>query len=252
MTQHALITRPEAEAARLKQQLAARGIAADTAPLLNIRIHAVEPRHLSEALDGVTALLFTSANGVRAFCANSPRRDLAVFAVGEASAEAAVTAGFAEVSAAGGDVHSLAELVQDEHPPRRGPLLHAAGATLAGDLQLMLQRNGYDVRRVTAYAAEPAGSLPEPVAARFGAGGYDAALFFSPRTAATFVSLSRASGITAGAAACAALCLSANVAAALEALSWRDVRIAARPREADLLALLPGPEFQAPATSDGS
>ncbi len=238
MTRHALITRPEAEAARLQQQLAARGIAADIAPLLDIRIHAVAARHLAEALDGVTALLFTSANGVRAFCANSARRDLAVFAVGEASAAAAAAAGFAEITAAGGDVHSLAELVQDEHPPRKGALLHAAGATLAGDLQTMLQRNGYDVRRVTFYAAEPAGNLPEPVAERFRAGGYEAALFFSPRTAATFVGLSTASGIMAGAAACAALCLSANVAAALAALPWREVRIAARPSEADLLALL--------------
>lgn len=238
MTQYALITRPDAESTRLKRRLAERGIAADAAPMLDIHIKSVSDLQMREALADVTALLFTSANGVRAFCASSTRRDLAVFAVGEASAEAAVAAGFAEVTAAGGDVHSLAELVQDEHPPRKGALLHAAGATLAGDLQMMLQRNGYDVRRVTLYAAEPAGNLPEPVAARFGAGGYDAALFFSPRTAATFVSLSRASGITAGAAACAALCLSPNVVAALDTLPWRDVRIAASPREADLLALL--------------
>ena len=241
MTRYALITRPDAEAAALKQRLAERGIASDAAPMLDIRLHRLPDRQMREALAGVTALLFTSANGVRAFCANSDRRDLAVFAVGEASAEAAAAAGFTEITAAGGDVQSLAEVVQDEHPPRKGALLHAAGTTLAGDLQAMLQRNGHDVRRVTLYAAEPAGTLPGPVAARFGAGGYDAALFFSPRTAATFVSLSRASGITAGAAACAALCLSANVAAALEALPWRDVRVAARPREAELLALLQGP-----------
>lgn len=233
-----LITRPETESAALKQRLAARGVAADTAAMLSIRVQRPDERHLREALDGVTALLFTSANGVRAFAASSPRRDLAVFAVGEASAEAAAAAGFTEVTAAGGDMQSLADLVADEHPPRRGALLHAAGATLAGDLQALLRRNGYDIRRVTFYAAEPAIGLPAEVAARFAAGGYDAALFFSPRTAATFVSLSLASGIAAGAAACAALCLSDNVAAALQPLPWRDLRIAAKPREAELIALL--------------
>lgn len=238
MTRHALITRPEAEAARLKQRLTERGIAADAAPMLDIRIHHLPEPQMRQALQGVSALLFTSANGVRAFAANSPRRDFAVFAVGEASAEAALAAGFTAITAAAGDVDSLAELVQDEHPKHKGALLHAAGATLAGDLQMMLRRNGYDVRRVTLYAAEPAAGLPGPVADRFRAGGYDAALFFSPRTAATFVSLSMASGITAGAAACAALCLSPNVAKALDALPWRAVRVAATPREADLLALL--------------
>lgn len=234
----ALITRPAAESAALVARLAACGIQADAAPMLEIRPQPPDGKSLQAALAGVTALLFTSANGVRAFALSSTRRDLTVYAVGEASAQAAIAAGFTDVTAAGGDVHSLADLVADHHPPQQGALLHAAGATLAGDLQGLLRKTGHDVRRLTFYLAEPARTLPHGVAARFAAGGYAAALFFSPRTAATFVSLSMAANIATGAQACTALCLSENVAAALHGMTWRAVEIAARPREDDLIALL--------------
>src|SRR3546814_8137965 len=94
-----LITRPEAEAASLRARLAEHGIAADCAPLLEIRIR----RDTVLSLDGVSGLLFTSANGVRAFAANAARRDLAVWAVGEASAQAARAAGFSDLHNAGGE-----------------------------------------------------------------------------------------------------------------------------------------------------
>ena len=48
-------------------------------------------------LDGVQALIATSANGVRAFAARDPRRSLPVCAVGDATARAASDAGFADV-----------------------------------------------------------------------------------------------------------------------------------------------------------
>lgn len=232
----ALITRPEQEAQNLRRKLQARGIESDCAPLLAINIH----RNVPLALEGVTAVLFTSINGVRAFCANAPGRDLAVYAVGEATAAAARDAGFTHVAAAGGDVDRLAILVRQQHRPESGALLHAAGATLAGDLQAMLRADGYDVRRVTLYEAQAAPALPTAVAADFAAGQYDAALFFSPRTAAVFVTLARQAGIGDGAAGCTALALSANVAAALAPLGWAEIRVAATPREDDMLALLDG------------
>src|SRR4051794_41252334 len=61
-------------------------------------------------LEGVQALLCTSANGVRATAARTTRRDLPVLAVGDATARAARDVGFAHVESAGGDVEGLARL----------------------------------------------------------------------------------------------------------------------------------------------
>lgn len=230
-----LLTRPEAESQSLRGKLQAMGHAVDTAPMLAIR----QKHDVPVSLEGVTALLFTSANGVRAFAEAVPqRRDLTVYAVGPASALAAQAAGFTRVEAAGGDVDLLAQLVRARHSAAAGALLHAAGSARAGDLQAMLQQDGYDVRRVVLYDAETAIDLPPAVAGRFAAQGYDGVLFFSPRTAATFVNLVQAAGIGGGAAVATAYCLSDNVAREAAMLPWAAVKVAQSPGEADLVTLL--------------
>lgn len=229
-----LLTRPEAESQALRQRLLAAGHSVDAAPMLAIR-----SRHdVTLDLDGVTALLFTSANGLRAFCDATPRRDFTVYAVGPASALAAQAAGFADVAAAGGNVDLLADLVRARHSTGAGALLHAAGSARAGDLQAMLQADGYDVRRCVLYDAETAITLPPAVTQRFRDGGYDGVLFFSPRTAATFVTLAQEAGIGTGAAKATAYCLSANVAKEVMPLGWHRIAVARSPAEDDLLALL--------------
>lgn len=229
-----LLTRPEAESRSLRDRLQAMGHAVDTAPMLAIR----QKHDVALDLADVRALLFTSANGVRAFADATSRRDFMVYAVGPASALAAKAAGFSQVEAAGGDVDLLAQMVRARHSRAAGTLLHAAGSARAGDLQAMLQQDGYDVRRVVLYDAETAIQLPPAVAARFAAKEYDGVLFFSPRTAATFVNLTQAAGIAGGAAVATAWCLSDNVAREAAVLPWRDVKVAQSPGEADLVALL--------------
>lgn len=229
-----LLTRPDVESQSLRDRLQAMGHAVDTAPMLAIR----QKHDVDISLDGVTALLFTSANGVRAFAEATPRRDFIVYAVGPASALAAQAAGFTRVEAAGGDVNLLADLVRARHSRGAGALLHAAGSARTGDLQAMLQQDGYDVRRVVLYDAETAIQLPPAVAGRFASKGYDGVLFFSPRTAATFVNLAESAGIAGGAAVATAYCLSDNVAREAAALPWKAVQVAQSPGEADLVALL--------------
>lgn len=239
-----LLTRPEAESQALREKLQAMGHAVDAAPMLAIRQKRDAGDELQAALQGVTALLFTSANGVRAFADASPLRDVMVYAVGPASALAASAAGFARVEAAGGDVDLLADLVRARHSRDAGALLHAAGSARAGDLQAMLQQDGYDMRRVVLYDAETAIQLPPAVAGRFAAKGYDGVLFFSPRTAATFVNLVEKAGSAGGAAVATAYCLSDNVARAASILPWAAVKVAQSPGEADLVALLQSPDIR--------
>ena len=63
-------------------------------------------------LSDVQAVLFTSANGVRAYQLNSKDRSFPALCVGESSAEAARECGFEMVYSANGDVGDLAKLVQ--------------------------------------------------------------------------------------------------------------------------------------------
>lgn len=244
----ALITRPEADAAPLAQALSERGIGVTVEPLL-----AIQP--VADAtldLDGVQALLFTSMNGVRAFASLSPRRDLGVLAVGNGTAAAARAAGFAHVESAGGDVVDLTRLVRERLKPKDGALFHAAGSVVAGDLAGQLAEAGYELRRAVLYEAKPAESLSPGVVAALADRAFDLVLFFSPRTAATFVELVGRAGdprAAAGCAAATALCLSGAVARKAEALPWKAVLSAERPDLESMLRLVDKAVAEAPANA---
>ncbi|RJF89624.1 uroporphyrinogen-III synthase [Oleomonas cavernae] len=153
-----LITRSAEEADSLATLLGAKGHDCLVAPLIEI-----VPRP-GVAIDttGVQGFLVTSANGARALSRATARRDLPVYAVGDASARCAADLGFVPVHSADGDVEALAALVAATARPRDGRLVHAAAATLAGDLAGRLRGAGFSVDCITLYDSVTATSLPPP------------------------------------------------------------------------------------------
>jgi uroporphyrinogen-III synthase len=144
--------------------------------------------------------------------------------------------------AAAGDAAALADLAAARLDPGAGPLLLAVGAGYALDLALALRQRGFRVQRRVAYTAAPAAGLPAPARAALAAGEVVAALFFSPRSALSTLSILRTAGLAETTSSIAALAISPRVAAALRAadapLGWRMVRVAARPDQDSLLQLL--------------
>jgi len=229
----ALITRPQEDARPLADALAERGVAAVVEPLLTIRVLPEAAAGLAQDLAGVQALLFTSANGARAFAELSARRDIGVLAVGDATAASARALGFGAVESAGGDVEALAKLVKARLKPGAGPLFHAAGSAVAGDLARLLAADGFELRRRMLYESLAATRLSADTLLALERGRIDLVLLFSPRTAQTFADLAKAARLDLSGA--TALCLSDPVAASVRPLAWRRVETAARP---DLPALL--------------
>ena len=234
----ALVTRPLQEMATLSTALAARGIEPVLEPLLAIRPIAGAAQHLPPLLRQAQAVLFTSANGVRAFAAAAPARRLPAFAVGKATAAMARQAGFPLVMCADGNVAELARLVIDRLRPEDGLLVHAAAREVAGGLAGTLAAAGFTLRRIALYEAVAATKLSAAGAAELTARRLGFALFFSPRTAATFVRLAVAAGFEEACREVVALALSPAVAAALAPLGWRDIHVAEHPDEPALIAAL--------------
>ena len=226
-----LITRPRPAAMVLAARLAAKCHEAVIEPLLTIVPDADGRARLAPALAGAQAVVFTSTNGVTSFAAATERRDVPAFAVGAGTAAAARDVGFAEVHNALGDVEALAALVAARLKPEGGALVHASGRVVAGDLAGRLTRLAFTVRSVPLYQAIAADALGDDTVAAFRADEIDAALFFSPRTAATFVRLARAAGIAGHCSTTIGVALSPAVAAELEGLSWQRVVVAELPTE---------------------
>ena len=229
-----LLTRPAADSRRFAARLARCRIACRHAPLLTIRYRQPPP----PLPDGTQAVLLTSANGARALAAMTQRRDLRVLAVGEATAAAARRAGFAAVEAAEGDVARLAALAARRLDAAAGPLLHVAGSALAGDLAGLLAGRGFRVERRIGYDARPVRRLPAAAREGLQTGRLAGVAFFSPRTAAAFVRLSREAGLEAQTAPLRAFCLSRAVAEAAEAMPWSGIEVAVEARAEALARLI--------------
>ena len=227
-----LITRPEPGASETAERVAALGLLPVVAPLLEINTLSVAWPPSGE----VQAILVTSGNAIPALPAS--HRHLPLLAVGQATAERARQAGFKEVQSADGDASALADLAERVCRPHGGPLLLATGRRQGHALATELRRRGFAVVRRVVYAAEPVPLLPDPARSALTAGVLRAALFFSAETAQAGVRLIEAAGLSDAVRAVDAVAIGQPAAVALEALPWRRVRVAARPDQDAMLALL--------------
>lgn len=219
--QYVLITRPAGEAQAVADAVRERGFKPFVEPMLEIRpVAATLP-----ALSIYDALVFTSANAVRAFCALESPRDLPVYAVGPETAAAAKAGGFETVMAGPGGVQNLLEIL-----PRDKKLLHLSGDDVAKTIP------GAD--RVVIYKAAGAQGLSAEALALLDSKQIFAALFFSPRTAQVFIELVERYGRTDCLRTIRALCISDSVLKCLHPSSWQNVQVAAAPHRAAILELL--------------
>jgi uroporphyrinogen-III synthase len=222
-----LVTRPEPDASETAARLNALNIETVVDPLL---IAETLTTTLPPA-DGFSALAVTSANALRALHdrGDLPRLlKLPLYAIGDRTAAVAREFGFAEVVSAGGDFGDLVALLA--RAGIAGPVLYPAAKQQAGDLAKALSPHGVMVITVPVYAMTPAARLDSATDFR----ALDGALFYSRRTAQTFVSLAaRAEERTR----LGMLCLSEAVAEPLIAAHFVRVSLADHPSEEAMMAL---------------
>lgn len=178
------ITRAQPGAAATAARVREMGHEAFVAPLLEVR-NLPEP---GLDLEGVGSLAFTSSNGVRAFAELTKDRSLRVFAVGQATAQAAKAAGFKRVLSADGDVAALAEGIAVRRAELTGAVLHPGAAELAGDLAGVLKRNGIEARQAILYDTVAATLTPAELARL---PEMDVALVHSPKAAQALAAVLR-------------------------------------------------------------
>lgn len=227
-----LVTRPAPGAEETAGRLTALGFTPVLAPML-----AIEPLRPSlPGPDRLQALVVASGNALAGL---SPGfQALPLLAVGDATAARACAAGFALVYSAGADAAALAALAGRLCRPAAGPLLLAAGAGQGARLAAALRALGFRVIRRAVYRARPATALPEAAAAALADGEIGAALFFSAETARAFVRCVRAAGLAGSLAGVEAIVIGEPAAEALRGLPFRRVRVALRPNQTEMLALL--------------
>jgi uroporphyrinogen-III synthase len=234
---HVLVTRPEPDSIKLVGLLQKRGHTAQAAPLSSFVPLGLD----AEALDGVTALIATSRNALRAIVGSDAlqsARGLTVFAVGDATAEEARRMGFARVVKGPGTATGLGPLVASLVDPAEDLLLHLAGARMAHDLASELGQLGVRAETRVVYRMDHASRLPPPVVEAISGGHVDAVLLMSPDAAATWTRLIGVQALDQAVRPILHLCLSEGVARRLSKLTGIDVETAPRPTLEEMLALV--------------
>jgi uroporphyrinogen-III synthase len=232
-----LVTRPQRDGERTAKALRERGHAVVLAPLMRI-----EP--IANAELGAppwSGLVMTSANALSAVTAHPRVADLIrlpLCIVGKRTADAARTAGFADVRCVGGDVGELIRTIRDLLPRSADPLLYLAGEETSRDLAAELAAEGWAIRTVVVYRAVQVERFPPAAESVLAAGEIDGVLHFSRRSAEAFIACARVGGILDRTLAPPHYCLSRQVAGPLMQAGADDVRIAPRPDEAALIALI--------------
>ncbi len=150
-------------------------------PLLNVVLNDTSPQVPKP--DDI--LIFTSKNGVTAFCdyVGDARllefRQSDVITVGDGSAEAARLAGFENVRSAAGTSDDIAPLIGQDFMTSRN-CLHISGNHVRGQITQELRALGFTARREIYYKSEPVSALPDIAFEEL-----EAVMVFSPLAAKT-------------------------------------------------------------------
>ncbi len=181
-------------------------------PLLEIQTVAHTP------LPSDAVLIFTSKNGVDHVSCGGQR----VVCVGDATAAHARRAGFHDVVSVDGTSNDVTTWVI-ANMPHTHPMIHVSGWHVRGSIVEDLKTHGFAAKREKVYRSVPRPAWPETQVS------YVA--LYSPLAAQVFADLAKGGMLSR----LSAVCMSQATADELRGLALGSIRIAARPREDELI-----------------
>lgn len=224
-----LLTRPREDSERLAREILDLDLGHD--PLIEPMMEIIRLPVILPDLAKFSGLAFTSANGVRAFAGISKNRNLAVYAVGEATAGEAKRAEFKNVIDCGGTIEAMNDYLAKN---KIANILHLSGSHVSG----AILSGSTPATRIALYEGRAATSLSSSLIDSLKQGKITKILFYSPRTAKIFSGLVKKREMAANIEHCMALCLSDSVVNSLSDLPWKRIDVAAAPEGRHMLALL--------------
>ncbi len=148
---HILFTRPLEDCHEMILKFQLLGHEVSHLPLINIEGLKYEPLNYSD----FRGIIFTSANAVKFLDIKNIDKKIACFCVGSATEKKARSIGFQNVFAADGNVNNLKELILLNFNSSEGKLLYISGEVISSNLDQYLISNGYTLKRVINYRANP-------------------------------------------------------------------------------------------------
>jgi len=234
-----IITRPKEDSLGLLEILEREGFDVISEPQLEINFFEINPDFLKQSFQ---AILITSANGIRALARITNIRDYKVVTVGVASKKEADNLGFTNVVSAngekGGDVDILFDYICTNCSKNGGKLLHLAGVSISKNLKDMLCNAGYEALRINLYEAKKIEQINDDTAAKITAEEIDAVVFYSARSAESFIAAIKNNGLNQSVKSMKSICFSHRVADSLPTDLFEKILVTKEMDSNSLVSLL--------------
>ena len=148
---HILLTRPLEDSHELILKFQTLGHEVSHMPLINIESKNYEQLNFED----FRGIIFTSSNAIKFLDIKSIDKKIICFCVGSATEKKARGCGFQNVFSADGNVNNLKELILQNYNSSNGKLLYVSGEIIFNDLDQQLISEGYKVKRIINYSANP-------------------------------------------------------------------------------------------------
>lgn len=218
------LTRPQADSEQLAAELEKKGIPSVIAPVMQIARRTVK---LPAKPD---ALVVTSRHAVHAL--PDAWRDLTVYCVGNATADAVRAFGYTHVVVGDSDAMDLLPRMKEKR------FVYFSGEATTVDIVGLLGAQGSVVDRVIVYDAVPEKRFSIELRRQLEGRAISGVVFFSARTAQITLDLMKREEFSESAPLIDAYCLSLPVAEVAGKLTWRSIKVAHVPTRAAMLAMI--------------
>ena len=148
---HILLTRPLEDNREMILKFQSLGHEVTHMPLISIEGIKYEDLNFSD----FKGIIFTSSNAIKFLDTKSVDKKINCFCVGSATESKAKSIGFQNIFAADGNVNNLKELILQNFNSSDGKLLYVSGEIITNELDQELISEGYSVKRITNYTANP-------------------------------------------------------------------------------------------------
>jgi len=148
---HILLTRPLEDSREMILKFQSLSHEVSHMPLISIE----GVKHEDLSFSDYKAIIFTSSNAIKFLDIKSIDKKIICFCVGSATEKKARGNGFQNVFSADGNVNNLKELILQNFNSSDGKLLYVSGEIISNDLDQQLISEGYNVKRIINYSANP-------------------------------------------------------------------------------------------------
>ena len=148
---HVLFTRPLEDSHEMILKFQSLGHNVSHLPLINIEGLKYEQLNYHD----FKGIVFTSSNAIKFLDLKKIDKKIICFCVGAATEKKARNVGFQNIFAAEGNVNNLKELILQNFNSSEGKLLYVSGEVVSSNLDEQLTSEGYIIKRVINYRANP-------------------------------------------------------------------------------------------------